>query len=115
MDNSELAPTSIAIKGLVDEKNALIEEGVSETDALRMAATTMDGAGDNRRGTVESLQTCYDLGGKEVKGLTGKDIPEERHDEYAENEEARHSAADAGEDEAAKWLRENDPSYKKQI
>jgi hypothetical protein len=114
-DYSEFAPTDIASKGLNDESKALMDEGMSETDALRSAATTMDGAGDNPHGTVESMQTCLDLEGNPVNGLTSNDVPMKRNDEFADNEEKRHEAADAGKDEAAEWLRKNDPNYFKDL
>lgn len=114
-DYSEFAQTNIGGKGLKDEAEALIDEGMSETDALRTAATTMDGAGDNPNGTVESMQTCFDLEGMPVKGLTSDDIPRDRKDEFAKNEEDRHAAADAGKDEAEEWLKKNDPEYFKNI
>ena len=113
-DYSEFSPTRIAGEGLHNEvKKLMKEEGLSEADALRVAASTMDGAGDNPRGTVDSVQTCRDIGGKPIKGLTGSDGPSERTDFFSETEEKRHEMADKGRDAAAKWLRQNDPNYKK--
>ncbi len=114
-DYSEFAQTNIGGKGLKDEAEALIDEGMSETDALRTAATTMDGAGDNPDGTVESVQTCFDLQGNPVEGLTSDDIPRERTDEFSKSEAERHYAADEGKDEAEEWLKKNDPEYFKNI
>gem|GEM_PF-6032055 len=115
-DYNEFAPTKIAAEGLRDEVNRLMkEDGLSQSDALRVAASTMSGAGDNPRGTVESVQTCTDIGGKTVCGVTGDDIPEERQDPYAATEEQRHDLADKGKDEAAEWLRQNDPNYFKNL
>ena len=112
-NDSEFAPTGIAHQGLNDEAQSLQEEGMSADDAMRVAASTMDGAGNNSQGTVESMQTCYDLQGKLVKGLTGDDRPRERRDEFAKNEEQRHEAAETGVDEAEQWLKEHDPNYGK--
>jgi hypothetical protein len=114
-DNSEFAPTDIACKGINDEVKELIDEGMSETDAIRQAASTMDGAGDNPQGTVESVQTCFTLDRKPVKGLTGSDSPSERKDEFASTQRARQKSAEKGKDEAAEWLRQNDPNYLKSL
>ena len=111
-DNSEFAPTDIACRGLNAEAERLQkEEDLSPDEAMRVAASTMAGAGDNPQGTVESMQTCFDLEGKPVKGLTGDDNPIERKDEFAKNEEERHQAAEEGVDEAEQWLKEHDPNY----
>lgn len=112
IDYSEFAHTDVARKGISDEVKKLMEEGVSESDAVRMAASTLDGAGDNPEGTVESVQTCLDIEGRSVVGLTGDDVPIGRKDEYGKNEEQRHAAAESGVDEAEAWLRKNDPEYR---
>lgn len=115
-DYSEFSITKIASEGLKREAERLIkEEGLSETDALRSAASTMDGAGDNPDGTVESVQTCTDLEGNPVAGLTSDDNPTERTDSFAASEEKRQEMADRGKDEAAEWLRQNDPNYLKSL
>lgn len=115
-DYSEFAPTKIAGEGLRDEVEKLMkEDGLSEAEALRVAASTMRGAGDNPRGTVESVQTCTDIGGRTVCGVTGDDIPEQRQDPFAKTEAERHDLADRGKDEAAEWLRQNDPNYLKRL
>jgi len=111
-DYSEFAPTKIAHEGIQDEvKRLMKDEGMSESDALRVAASTMSGAGDNPAGTVESVQTCTDLEGRSVPGLTGDDVPSKRTDPYAETEGIRHKKAEAGQDEADEWLKKNDPKY----
>ncbi len=111
-DYSEFAPNKYAAEGLRKEVEELMDEGRTEAEALREAATVMSGAGDNPKGgTVEAIQTCYALGGNPVKGLTGDDAPLDRNDEFAKNEEERHAAADAGVDDAEAWLMQNDPEY----
>jgi hypothetical protein len=113
-DYSEFAPSKIAGVGLRDEvKKLMKEDGLSESEALRVAASTMSGAGDNPSGTVESVQTCTDLEGRAVPGLTGDDIPAKRNDSFAKTEAERHDLADKGKDEAAEWLRNNDPLVKR--
>jgi hypothetical protein len=108
MDEShlEFAHTDLAEQALRDEAKKLQdEEGLSADDAMRVAAATMDGAGDHEGKTVESMQTCMDLFGKPVKGLSGDDIPEERSDKYAVSEVKRHEAADRNMDLTALWLK----------
>lgn len=113
-DFSEFAPTDIAYQGLRSEAERLQrEEGLSPDEAMRVAASTMAGAGDNPQGTVESMQTCFDLEGKPVKGLTSDDIPVGRTDKFAKNIERRYRAAEIGVDEAERWLMEHDPNYGK--
>ena len=115
-DYNEFAPTKFAAEGLKQEAEKLMkEEGLSQEEALRVAASTMSGAGDNPSGTVESVQTCTDIGGRSVVGVTGDDIPEARLDPYAKTEQIRHQKARQGVDDAAEWLRKNDPKYLKSM
>jgi len=113
-DYSEFAPTKYASEGLKNEVKRLVDEGLTEAEALRVAASTMSGAGNNPGGTVESVQTCMDIGGKCVPGLTGDDSPVERTDPFAATEVKRHEDANKGIDEAAQWLKEHDPNYAKE-
>ncbi len=99
----EFAHTKVAEQALKTEARQLIEErGVSENDAMVIAAATMDGAGEGE--TVESMQTCRNLFGEPVKGLTTDDIPERRQDEYAATEAERHASAEENKDLGALWL-----------
>lgn len=84
----------------------------SPEDAIRMAAATLDGAGDREGATVESIQTCRDLGGQEVRGLTTNDTVKGREDKFARDETDRARAADLGVDDAEAWLKKNDPIYR---
>lgn len=90
---------------LKEAKRLEAEDGLSPDDAIRVAAATMDGAGDHEGETVESMQTCMDLFGKPVKGLSTSDIPVSRKDKYAATEARRHEAADRNVDPAAMWLK----------
>ncbi len=90
--------------GLLEEARKLEEEGADPNDAMVIAAATMDGAGDNPKGTVESMQTCRTLFGEAVKGLTTSDIPRGRQDEFAESEGERHTNAEENKDLGALWL-----------
>ena len=113
-DYSEFAPTEISRKGLENEiKRLMREEGLTESEAMRVAASTIDGAGDNPLGTVESVQTCMDITGRPVRGVTGRDSATERTDTFSRTAEKRRTEAEAGIDEAEEWLRKNDPEYGK--
>ena len=102
----DFAHTELAEQALRNEARILVEEeGLSEDDAMRVAAATMDGAGDHVGQTVESIQTCMDLFGKPVKGLSTSDIPNRRGDEYAASEAKRHEAADKKMDSGALWIK----------
>ena len=102
-DGVDIAHSENARKGIFDEAKRLEEEGMSPVDAMRVAAATMDGAGEGA--TVESMQTCRDLFGEVVPGLTTDDSNEPRSDRYSRTEAKRHSRADSGTDLTALWLK----------
>lgn len=43
-----------------NEIQSLVDEGYSETDAIRILATTMDGASEDKEGGIASTQTLCD-------------------------------------------------------
>lgn len=87
------------------------EDGIDANDAMRMAATLMDGAGDREGATVESVQTCMNLLKKPVAGLSGDDNALARRDEFASSARLRHFLATRNLDLAGFWLKliEMDP------
>lgn len=115
MKYRNFAPTAAAAKGLEEEVTKLLKEGVAdnETEALSIAAQTMRGAGDKKGGTVEGVATCFDIGGGKIACVTGDDNAESREDEFASSMKDRQKAADKEDDDAARWLLENDPSLRK--
>ena len=87
------------------------ETGCTWNEAIRQACTTLEGAANGRYNTVESVHTCRDIGRKSVSGLTTDSIPGSRTDPFVRSEYKRMQEAEAGLDEAARWLKENDPKY----
>ena len=107
MPEGRLAHSPLAERALMREAQRLFDSGEVESlvDGLRRACSTMDGAGNKRGETVESVQTCTDLFGEKVPGLTAPDTITPRTDKLARSETARRRRAEAGKDEAARWLR----------
>lgn len=108
-----LAHTDLAERALILEAERLLQEGIVDTfeDGLRVAAATLDGAGDRSGSTVESVQTCTDLGRRPVRGLSCNDRVTVRLDEGWESAEERNAQAESGGDDVEAWLRANDPKY----
>lgn len=120
MDNRsfEFAHTELAENALKNYAARLQEEdGIDPNDAMRMAATVMDGAGDREGATVESVQTCMDLLKKPVRGLSGDDNALTRRDEFANSARLRHFLARRNLDLAGFWLKlvEMDPVEGKEL
>lgn len=115
MPRNNLAHTRIADKAIADLVSELMADGTasSEAEAIRIACATMDGAGEREGATVESMQTCRDLLGESVPGLTTEDGVEGRKDKFAQTKDTRAEKAEEGKDTAESWLRENDPGYRK--
>ena len=110
----EFAHTALAQEATFREARRLVDdEGVSWNDAMRAAATTLDGAADHPGKTVESVQTCTDLERNPIMGVSGDDIPEARNDPFGSSERKRHEEAELGLDEAAGWLKKHDPKNTK--
>lgn len=101
----EFTHSDVAEKGLRDFADELESEGINPNDALRMAASVMDGAGDRSGATVESVQTCMDLLRKPVSGLSGDDNADTRRDEYSESARKRHFLARKELDMGGIWLK----------
>ncbi|EKD53611.1 MAG: hypothetical protein ACD_61C00007G0021 [uncultured bacterium] len=108
----DFAHTELAEKALGDYARRLQEEdGINANDAMRMAATVMDGAADREGATVESVQTCMNLLKKPVRGLSGDDNALARRDEFADTARLRHFLASRNMDLAGFWMKliEMDP------
>ena len=113
MPEGEISYSSLTRKAILKEAERLLKEGVVSdwSEALRIAAATLDGTGEDV--TVEGIQTCRDIGGKPVSGLTTNDSPRKRTDEFSKSVEERAKKAEKGKDLAEEWLRKNDPEYNK--
>jgi hypothetical protein len=94
-------------------QNLMDNEGMSYEQAAFAAAATLDGAGE--LATVNSIQTCTDIGGNPIPGLSGPDAAVCRLDENVATEVKRRRAAEKGQDEAALWLEEHDPEAYRQF
>lgn len=113
MPRGQIAHIRVAADALLRAAYELLADGTVETleEAVRIAAATLDGAGEGV--TVESMQTCRDLGGNKVAGLTTDDSVTFRVDPFGETESFRAEEAEQGVDDAEKWLREHDSNYAK--
>lgn len=84
----------------------LMAEGWSAGAAAYEAAATLEGAGETA--TVNSIQTCTELGGIPVPGLTGTDSVTCRLDEHSKTQSRRLLAANLGFDAAAIFILKHD-------
>lgn len=102
---TEFAHTELADQALRDYAKRLeLEDGIDPNDAMRMAATVMDGAADRPGATVESVHTCMNLFKRPVNGLSGDDNSLARLDEFASDARLRHFLARKNCDMAGIWL-----------
>ncbi|KKT39933.1 hypothetical protein A3K29_03890 [Candidatus Collierbacteria bacterium RIFOXYB2_FULL_46_14] len=114
----DFAHTELAEEALRNYAGRLqSEDGIEANDAMRMAATVMDGAGDREGATVESVQTCMDLLKKPVRGLSSDDNALSRRDEFADSARLRHFLARRNMDLAGFWLKlvEMDPGLGREL
>lgn len=79
------------------------EEGYSWNDASYIAAVEIDGASDEGL-TVESIQTCKDLFGESIRGVSGDDSVKKRQDPFLRSEKRRDFLASIGVDEGGDFL-----------
>lgn len=107
MPEGRFSHSPLAERALIREAQQLFDNGEVDSlvEGLRMACTTLRGAANRPGQTVESVQTCTDLFAEKVPGLTGSDTVTGRTDRLVRSSEARRRRAEAGKDEAAKWLR----------
>lgn len=114
MLRGRIAHTKLASDAIYRCAEDLLRDGTASTpeEAVIIACATLDGAGDHKGWTVESVQTCTDLEGRPVAGMSTNDCTDIREDEFSDNELLRQEMADLGGDEAEKWLRRNDDKYR---
>lgn len=106
MPGGRIAHTEFAAKAIRRCAAKLFDDGTASTpdEAIRIACATMDGAGDRKGMTVESIQTCMNLEGRPVPGLSTDDGLAERLDGYAGTVADRRERANNGTDAASLWM-----------